>query len=348
MPVAPAETPSPPDPNAAIKAETERVKAQTELDKARAERVKAFGLPVFEGKSVLDQNAGAIEALILATDAIEGAAARIKGAALAVEHPPGRKYDGRFLVVAGDETLDFGPAASIRAEIEAFEAIFGAAGPTEARQAESISSAGLASPLPVFAALAGLLRTDTEIAAVDHSAAISPRLLATAVAGKLGARAVLPGAAAAGAAESPLVDRLMALARRRDAVMGAATALPSALGEPLKAAVLRFDTFFAGLMAPDAAGRIPLIQAARLEALFADAPLVLRIYVEKAGGSLIKRANIWTLFGADPVRVSGGLVASFLITNPADGAVIAAEVLNCRTAIGKLKDIQSGGTTGVR
>lgn len=57
----PSAPPVPPDPNASTKAETERLKASTELEKARAEAIKAIGLPSFEGKTTLNQGAGAIE-----------------------------------------------------------------------------------------------------------------------------------------------------------------------------------------------------------------------------------------------------------------------------------------------
>src|SRR5262245_42312451 len=120
-----ADTTNPPaDPNAAVKAETDRLKAEAELEKAKAERVKALGLPAFDGKTTLGVGAGAIETLILATDAVGDAAAQIAGDARQVKHPNDHWYGGNFLVLAGDEQLDFGLATAIRAEIRSFDTLF--------------------------------------------------------------------------------------------------------------------------------------------------------------------------------------------------------------------------------
>ena len=336
MPIPPTGTsPAPPDPNAATKAETDRLRAEAELEKARAERVKALGLPAFEGKTTLNQGGGAIEALILATDAIDAAAREIAESAERVSSP-----SNVFLILAGDEQVDFGIAAAIRAETKAFARIFDAFGPPGSLPIGAVAES-VAGPIAAISAIAGLLRTETQITAVDLSA-ISHRVLATAVAGRLIGKAILPGAATTTLAPGPLAEEVMGLAARRDRLIAAAPKLPAEAAESLKASLARFDSFFARITSPDATGRVLLAQAARLEQLLSDMPLMLRIFVEKAGGSLINRTNLWTFFGRDPVRVSGGLVASFTITDPTTGRVLAAEVLNCRTRLASLKRIQSG------
>ncbi|WP_281821376.1 hypothetical protein [Sphingobium sp. BS19] len=102
----------------------------------------------------------------------------------------------------------------------------------------------------------------------------------------------------------------------------------------------RYDTFFSRMVTADAQGAVPIARAARLELLMSKVKGVLRVHVEKSGGSFINTKNIATFFGADPVRVSGGVVVSFILTRPSDGAVTKAGIIQCRTAITRLRSIQ--------
>lgn len=346
---------SPPrrDPNAALIAEAARLTAQAALANAETARLNAvssqakarvetLGLPSFEGKTTLNSGAGAIEALLLATDAVAAAATRIARAALALETSEGGTYDGDFLLLAGDEATDFNHLTALRSEIAAFAEVFDAASHPQSQDSTALVD-GLAGSVAAISAVAGLLRTETEITGVEHGA-ISHRVLATAVAAQMKGRAILPGSAKGPlpGQRSIVTQSLMKLVPERDRVLAAAAAHPPEVGDRLRATVTRFDTFFARVTSPDSSGIVALAQAAQLEQLFAGNSLVLRLYVEKAGGSLIQRKNIVTFFGGDPVRVSGGLVASYTISDPTDGRVLAAEVLNCRTSIGTLREIQSG------
>ncbi len=163
-------------------------------------------------------------------------------------------------------------------------------------------------------------------------------------------RAVLPNAGKGGlpdAGNSRIFQGLRDLTAERDRTVEAVPELPVETAERLTAAVTRFDAFFARVTAPDSAGIVAVAQAALLEQRLPDKWLALRVHVEKAGGSLINRKNILTFFGFDPIRVSGGLVASYTILDPADGRVLGGGVLSCRTRVGKLSDIQSGGRSGL-
>src|SRR3712207_445278 len=111
------------DANAAITAETERVKAEAELQKQKAEltkqeaeRIKALGLPSFEGKTDLSTNAGAMEAALLATRAVGQAAIWIAAEGTL------QAGSGRLLLLAADETVDFGAAHVLDLQMEAIEA----------------------------------------------------------------------------------------------------------------------------------------------------------------------------------------------------------------------------------
>lgn len=328
----PDNPPAPPDPNAAIKAETDRLNAQAALERAGGERIRALGLPSFEGKTTLNAGAGAIEGLILATDALFNAAALIAEAAVSARRPEGGVYRGLFLVLAGDEQIDFGLSASIRVELDAFAALFRTLAPIRTPNQKAFAGG---TAVAALGALAGLLRTDTEISGLDF-AQITHRPLATATAARLGPRAILPGAAIGPLAGNRLADDLMSLAADRDRIAAASPDKPD-----VAATLARFDAFCARVLTPDAAGQVPIARAGRLQQLLGEDPLVLRVFVEKAGGSLVVRKNIGTLFWADPVRVSAGLVASYTVTEPSTGRVLAAGVLNCRTGEAKLSEVQS-------
>lgn len=333
-----------PDPELArIEAETKLEEAKAERDKAAAERIKALGLPSVEGKTALGTGAGEMEATILSTDALRVAAGAIS-AKLGTES---------YIVLAGDEALDLGRAGAVRTEVDAIRAIFlnaGVSAPTGPR-----SAVGASAVVAAISAAAGLLRPDTEVTALNLQA-ISHRALATAVAARLGIKAILP-AAAIGALppEDPfgpeawedksLLQAFNSLGLYRDAAMKkwpANPAKPTDEQKRVMAAVARYDSFFARMTAADDKGSVPIAAAVRLSHMMRNKPKVLRLHVDKAGGSLINSKNLFTMLGVDPVKVSGGLVASYMVTDPEDGSVRGGDILTCRTSISGLRAIQEG------
>jgi hypothetical protein len=348
-----------PDPTAALTAEAARLNAQAAVATAEAAKiaaeaalakapVAALGLPSYEGTTTLGQGAGAIEALLLATDALHAAAAGIAAAIAEARWPAGEAFAGDFVVLAGDERLDLSELAAMRAEIRGLEAAFEPVRPRGAEgEYHELTAAALAGPIAAIGAIGGLLRSDTSLAPVDHSASLTHRVLATAVAGKLAGRTILPAEiTGAGVDPSPaIVEQIVRLGRARGEAAAWVKALPedrAADGERMRAAIARCDAFLTRVTMPDATGSVPAVRAARLEQLAEAGALVLRLHVEKAGGTLITRKNLWTFFGADPVRVSGALVVSYRLVDPADGRVILADVLNFRTRLATLSEIQAG------
>ena len=59
-------------------------------------------------------------------------------------------------------------------------------------------------------------------------------------------------------------------------------------------------------------------------------------------GTITNSKNIKTFLWGDPVRVSGGLIASYTLVDANDGAVITAGTIVCQTTQAKLRNIQSG------
>lgn len=75
-----AEDGAPPTELDRIKAKTELATAKAELATAEAKRIEALGLPSFEGKTTMQNNAGALEVNLLSATAIGGAAGKVANA----------------------------------------------------------------------------------------------------------------------------------------------------------------------------------------------------------------------------------------------------------------------------
>jgi hypothetical protein len=365
-----ASAPAPAQTTEETKAHTEQLKAQAELERARAdnaraaaERISALGLPSFEGRTTLNQGAGSIEATMLASYAVDAAAVRISERVKASHNRTGTSPD--IIVLAGDEALDFGRVGAMDTELNALSDVFAQLGfpapppgPQTSGADKSLEAGGSASAVIAAAtAAAGLLRSNTEVTALDLQA-ISNRALATAVAARLDS-AVLPSAAIGRLDDAPqsatgwsgmsLFQKYTNLLERRRQInveRGPAPvepAKPTERYKELSAGLTRFDAAAARITTPDASGAVPLAQAMRLEAMSRGNPRVLRVYVDRAGGSLVNRTNLLTTLGmADPVRVSGGMFVSYTLTDPASGRVLSAEVITCRTTSTRLSSVQRG------
>jgi hypothetical protein len=351
---------------ARINAEAARINAEAARDRAR---IDALRLPSFEGTTTLGQGAGAMEATILASHTVRRAASLI-GASVDQAYPETDSGAPPIVVLAGDEAIDFGRIGALGAEMDAIHAEFErliaidrAANPRQPLFTSDGETGGSATAIiSAVTAAAGLLRSNTDVTALDLPA-ISNRVLATAVAAELGARAILPSAAVGSITPAPptdqwiqmsLIQKLNRLVALRAFVEAARNRIPVADPSkptqaekdkiaPYTAALARFDAFAARVTTADTSGSVPLVQAARLESIWRLDPRILRVYVDRAGGSVIRRTNIATTLALDsPVRVSGAMVASYTLTNPATGNVLAAEIITCRTAIGRLREVQQG------
>ncbi len=286
-----------------LKAEAAKIDAQADLERTR---ITSLGVPSYAGTTKLNANAGDMEAMLLTAPVVRLAGSVIAGKVPAADN---------VLLLTRDDAFDFGLVGSVTAEIDGltrqFEALgFKPAGPTRGPAIKLIPGA-----VAIISAIAGMARSETEVTAA--TVPVSDSMLLTAVAGTLRTRARLPAAAigtvdvADDGSNSPLLARLGNLV-------------------------------FSRVTTADAQGAVPIARAARLELLMTQVGGVLRVHVEKSGGSLTNTKNIATFFGADPIRVSGGLVASYILTRPADGAVIDAGIDQCRTTMARLRSVQEG------
>ncbi|WP_404368033.1 hypothetical protein AB5I39_13980 [Sphingomonas sp. MMS24-J45] len=348
------------DPNAATVAETARLSSETALINARAAeknaeaaltkaKIDALGLPSFSGTTSLGSGAGSIEATILATAALNKAAEYIS------LRKPGLGVGKGYLVLAGDESARFDLLGTVRAQLDGLRQAFSNAG-INARPSPNRLTPQMA--VAAVSAVAGLFRAETTVSGIDMTA-LTPRALATATTQRLGNAYLLSvptfpademlddGKDWAGQTILQRVDTLSGL---REGAVTARNALPK---EPkgaqatkaarLDAAVSRFDAFLAKATSPDDKGLVTIAEAARQERLKGKIGSILRVDLDKAGGSIVNTKNIATTFGVDPVKISGGLIASYSYTDPSDGRVQSAGVLFCRTTLTALRHVQEGG-----
>lgn len=325
-----------------IAAETERTKAETARINAEADRdrvrVSSLNLPSFEGKTTLkDANAAKIETLLLASDAVGGAVQVIKSGA----------GSGPFVVLAGDEALDFSIADSIAREVGNVNDLLRAAlnQPTPDRGDLSLGIAAVS-------ALAGLLRSEAEVSGADLGSNLSNRLLAAAVASQVGG--YLPGAiirAPVAVANEPTDSLFNNWNTMLDLARDAATARKALGDKPkerdkahaatLDKALERYKALYDRASTANAQGIAPITAAVRLDRLSREKPKILRVYTEFVGGTFVSTKNIATFLGADPMKASGGALVSYTITDPSSGKVEKHHLIACRSAYTSLRDIQS-------
>ncbi len=381
------------DPTQEAKDQKALVDARAELVKARADlaqaRIDALRLPSFEGTRTLDAGAGAIEASMLSTTAVARAADMI-AARLAPATAPAGAYAGNYMLLAGDEALNFSRVGMLLARMDAIKQTFDQipAFPVRPRiprpgiqfYSGDPSNRGLAemafSPAIITGAIsaaAGLLRSNVEISPVETTA-ISDEMLVSAVANRMGDRAILQSALIGVTETCPrdasasdfclprlppppntqdgwqaglLLHRFEWLRQWRNATKAAVDRIPAQNQTPAEeryvvaanAAIASFDTFYTAVTTAGDDGVVPIAQATQLDLLRRRAARVVRIYISQHAGSVIKTTNLLTTLGADPVRVSGSLLVRYDILDPSRGTARSA-ILTCQTALVTLSRVQ--------
>lgn len=212
-----------------------------------------------------------------------------------------------------------------------------------------VEAASGGSILPIASAVLSALKTETTV--TGQTIAPDGRTLIDALAGQVAGAAIpseLVSAASIdqtrlGIAWNDLVTTrnhafacraLLAPHEDKDGVKARITVLDSA--------IQAVDVFAVRTTQSENAGPSQLVRAALLDELASRNPLVLRVSIEQAGGSLWKRDSLWTMVGFSGVRLTGGLVVSFRLTDPATGAASTGGLVVCRTDFASMKKIQAG------
>lgn len=68
---------------------------------------------------------------------------------------------------------------------------------------------------------------------------------------------------------------------------------------------------------------------------------VLRVDVDRAGGTLVNTSNVFTTLGFPGVTIRGGMVVTYRLTNPTNGQTLSSGIINCRVPKKLLKTITS-------
>lgn len=327
----------------------EKDKINAEADLARA-RVTSLGLPSFEGKTTLKDNAGKIEAMMLASDALGGAVKIIRDQ-LNPEPDPADTATKKvaapsYIVLAGDEALDFSLSDSMGLEVRTVTALL-----ETARGQQASVKGDVATGVAAVSAIAGLLRTETEVSAIDLTTSLPSRLLASAVARHV--NGVIPTALILAPFED-VNESADALAKNWNALLASAehaTAARKAMGEKptnkakaagLDEALARFKLLFDQATTASDKGVAPIVTAIRLDRLSRQNRKVLRVYAEYSGGTFVSSKNLATMLGFDPMKVSGGIIVSYTVTEPRSGLVEHHHIISCRTALTSLRRVQAG------
>lgn len=312
------------------------------------EQIKALGLPSYTGETKLDANAGRLEAAQLAVGAMGVAGARIAA-------DNAEACASGCILVGQADTSNFTEAAAISIQISAFAREF-----VMLRVGSSIKVfAVLPGLVAGVSALAGMARTESTVTGVALTE-LDDSMLVLAVAHGLGAKATLPGAMIGKldldkSEIAKNLEKLIVLnGEARDdrdklqrEVDAAAAGDPTTAGKKVRIAELsslikRFDDFYAKINLVNDSGSSPIVRALRMESIFGDGRPILRVRVNVVGGSLTNSKNLWTFFGADPIRIGGGLIVSYMRTNPDTGILDGSGIYNCRAARTTLRRVQAG------
>lgn len=341
----------------------QRAKYELELATARADlaklksdaldaKIKALDLKAADGKTTLGADAGKLEGVMLASRALDKAASNIADNVRLVV-PAGKPV----ALLTASEALDLSAAVGLSRETKSM--LYTAAGLIKsycpARGGGTIESFSV--PPQVIGAALSLLRTDTEISGFSMTgadAALVDAIAGTSLNGD--SKWMFAKEISIADENNEIVKVFDFLLAARDPVMACRDKIKAAATTPaleaeakpklaaLDAIVTRMDAFVVRVSAPRE-GKPSELTAAIMASKFSTTHagmLALRVTVNQAGGSLLKRANVFTALGAPAVGITGGLVVSWRLFDPADGTVKKAGILVCRTALTNLNAIHKG------
>lgn len=334
---------------------------QIALEKARADlvaqRLSVLGLQSgATGKTELKEKGGEFEGWLLSANAIDASADKI---AAALRSPD--LAGTRIVVLAADEVFDAALPVAMAKRIDALQrratTAAAATGCAISQAGEGVGPGGpqalpIAGALPYIGALIGALKTDTTITGIEGPK--DARLLVNALAERTaqGDRWIVPSdiskievASELGKAWDALAETRAALSACRAKPAGkgkaavAKAAAQKAVLDPIIAEIDAFET--KEVLGGD--GVSPLVRALRFEQLANDVDLsVMRVYVEKAGGSILQKSNLFTMLGARAIGITGGAVVGWRIVDAATGQLRGGGNLACRTALTNMRAIHRG------
>lgn len=324
----------------------------------------ALGLTAAEGNTEVSDKGSELEGWMLASGTLDKAATKI-----AKVRNDSNQKDRKLILLSSNERFDLGAYFSATGNIEAatgkMDGVAAICAPFQdrigVRSVTEEAALARGNNLRIAQAVIGALKVDTKITGFDIGT--PDAALLNLVAGKLNSTARIPSDAIGSVdPKSPLVVSFKAMLVQRMDLERCAPKLPTATPAEKKdkanveAAAANAVAVEEALIAYDKDAGTSLLNRALLAEPYLNKDFdVLRVKVEKGGGNLITRKNIFLQFGfPGALSVTAGTVVSYRYYTPSTGSVLAAGMLVCRAAerswhainAGKLgaEDCQDAGT----
>ena len=331
-----------------IEQQMKLIEAKTGLVTAKLEKLKLITdqLPKFENKTELKSDGGKFEASLLT-------AAAVQQAALAVSKDVQESLTDTdsVIVLAHDAKLPINIGVMVNFQIENYknQLLLADATYQQLCRPGAPASAGVAAAITIFNALTGLLGSETTITGLSDL--VDEKMLINTVAARLGnnTQILSYGLGKADVLNSNLLVDLNKVAGLRDSLVINVTRCAAAAPEEKKATILslltvaeKFNNFFAELAKPSDSGNSRIVDALLIEKVSGPNSKLLFIQLHNSGGSLIHSKNLWTTFGVDPLKVSGGLIATYSLVNMSDGALVTGGLVVCQTSLSSIRRVHRG------
>ena len=289
----------------------------------------ALGIEAAGGETTVGDKGGQIEGYLLASKVLGLAARKVLDE---VKKPAG---NSPLILLAGAEKINFGLPVVLSDRIDslAAEVKLGLAEFCQKKKSDKMKPSSLgAGTKPQLADIAGMVRTDTKITGFDIDLTDQAFVTAIGAARQEGdPRLLIPSDATAVSQDSEIYKKWKGLSGEAYALKACANDNESA-----KPILKRYDEFYSYATAsPKDGTATPLEQAMALASLrglpnSSSKSNLLRVYLEKAGGSIITRSNIFFKLGAPgAVIVGGGFVAGYRLVNPEGGELLGGGSFTC-------------------
>jgi len=332
---------------ARFEAEKAAIEARSARDKAK---VDSLGLPSFTNSTTLGDKAGYMESAILTS-------AALKKATITLEEklkPNGKTslIPNGVILVADDVSVNFGLYDEVIWEIASTNLELARTTNVVAQNCKggakvNAAEAGVVTIISALTAAAGLISSEVTVTGLADTADGS--MLINSLAGRLGDDTIIYGYGLGWPEidedKNQLLSNLKTVRLARITADQAKSVCPEAKSQDdnqkkavaaLDSATKRYDEFYGRLLKVEN-GTTLIGQALRLQQI--GTRDILRVKLVRSGGSFLNSKNLWTTFGLDPVKVSGGVIVTYALQEKASGKIKSAGSFACQTTLTSMRKI---------
>lgn len=301
--------------------------------------VLGFGAGLITNNSTtLGNNAGELESWSVAAQIADAAADKLWGQ-LNQNAPAGRGV----MLLGTSQAFDLSAYAMVKARTRWLDRRLGMATCPPPPGAKADAGTTVTSLPTILTAVQGVLKSETKI---DDKIITPPEAFwLNAVAGSAKGRTIVTPTALLPKPDAAVANDWLALVDRAARTPCAQSKDPAA--KPMQDLIAEITTTDAGFRKADAGKMSLLEQASALEGLgLGSTPLlVLRTSQQKVGGTIIQTKNIFTALGAPALRIGGGMVITWELSEIDAGGtgakVITAGNLACTAPMRQLGTVNS-------